>query len=219
LPLNFAVVAQNLDTFARGAWMTLTVSLIAIAIGMCAGLALSFTLLSKRRLASRIARVYVSFFRGTPLLAQLLLAYYFLPGLIGVDLPPLVAAVGALALNTTAFQAEIYRGGLLAIAPGQLEAARILGISVWQARRRILVPQVMRLVLPSLINETISIVKNSSLVSVIAVTELLRVSQGLVAVTFRPTEIYITAAATYLVMNLALAQLGRLSERRLSRHV
>ena len=219
MPLHFAVVAQNLDSFARGAWMTVLVSLIAIAIGMCGGITLSFILLSKRSLASRIARIYVSFFRGTPLLAQLLLAYSFPPGLIGIDLPPLVAAIGALALNTTAFQAEIYRGGLLAVAPGQIEAARILGITVWQARRRIVIPQMMRIVLPSLVNETISIVKNSSLVSVIAVTELLRVSQGLVAVTFRPAEIYIAAAAIYLAVNLALAQLGRLSERRLSRHL
>jgi polar amino acid transport system permease protein len=130
-----------------------------------------------------------------------------------------VAAIGALALNTTAFQAEIYRGGLLAIPPGQFEGARILGITVWQARRRVLIPQMMRLVLPSLLNETISIVKNSSLVSVIAVTELLRVSQGLVAVSFRPTEIYLAAAAIYLTINLVLAQLGRISERHLSRHV
>jgi polar amino acid transport system permease protein len=219
LPLHFDVIARNLGTFASGAWMTLLISLVSIAIGMCGGIILGFILLSKRTVPRRIARIYVSFFRGTPLLAQLLLAYYFLPGLIGIDLPPLAAAIGALALNTTAFQAEIYRGGLLAIARGQLEAARILGLTVWQARRRILIPQVMRLVLPSLINETISIVKNSSLVSVIAVTELLRVSQGLVAATFRPTEIYLAAAAIYLVMNLVLAQLGRISERRLSRHV
>ncbi len=199
--------------------MTLFVSLVSIVIGMGGGIALSFILLSKHDVPRHIGRAYVSFFRGTPLLGQLLLAYYFLPGLIGIDLPPLVAAIGALALNTMAFQAEIYRGGLLAIAPGQFEAARILGISVWQARRRILIPQMMRLVLPSLINEAISIVKNSSLVSVIAVTELLRVSQGLVAVTFRPTEIYLAAAGIYLLMNLLLAQLGRISEQRLSRHV
>jgi His/Glu/Gln/Arg/opine family amino acid ABC transporter permease subunit len=219
LPLNFDAVVENLGVLASGAWMTLFVSLVSIVIGMGGGIALSFILLSKHDVPRHIGRAYVSFFRGTPLLGQLLLAYYFLPGLIGIDLPPLVAAIGALALNTMAFQAEIYRGGLLAIAPGQFEAARILGISVWQARRRILIPQMMRLVLPSLINEAISIVKNSSLVSVIAVTELLRVSQGLVAVTFRPTEIYLAAAGIYLLMNLLLAQLGRISEQRLSRHV
>jgi polar amino acid transport system permease protein len=219
LHLNFDAVVGNVDALARGAWMTLLVSLLSIAIGMCGGLTLSFILLSKRAIPRQIGRTYISFFRGTPLLGQLLLAYYFLPGIIGVDLPPLAAAIGALALNTTAFQAEIYRGGLLAIAPGQFEAARILGITVWQARRRILIPQMMRLVLPSLLNETISIVKSSSLVSVIAVTELLRVSQGLVAVTFRPTEIYLAAAAVYLLINLMLAQLGRISERHLSRHV
>ncbi len=219
MPLHFEVVVRNLGALASGARMTLLVSLVSIALGMGGGIALSFVLLSKRVVPRRIGRAYVSFFRGTPLLGQLLLAYYVLPGIIGVDLPPLAAAIGALALNTTAFQAEIYRGGLLAIAPGQFEAARILGITVWQARRRVLIPQMMRLVLPSLLNETISIVKNSSLVSVIAVTELLRVSQGLVAVTFRPAEIYLAAAAIYLLMNLVLAQLGRISERRLSRHI
>ena len=91
--------------------MTLFVSLVSIVIGMGGGIALSFILLSKHDVPRHIGRAYVSFFRGTPLLGQLLLAYYFLPGLIGIDLPPLVAAIGALALNTMAFQAEIYRGG------------------------------------------------------------------------------------------------------------
>ena len=122
-------------------------------------------------------------------------------------------------MNTTAFQAEIYRGGFLTLPPGQFEAARILGITPWQARRRVLIPQMMRLVLPSLTNETISILKSSSLVSVVAVTELMRVSQEIVAVDFRPMEIYLAAALIYFVMNHVLAGLGRVLEYRLGRYL
>ena len=213
------VILANLRPLLAGAWMTLFVSFLAIGIGIVGGLALCFALLSKRRVLRAAARAYVSFFRGTPLLGQLLMAYYFLPPLIGLDLPPLVAAIGALALNTSAFQAEIYRGAALALPAGQIEAARVLGISTWQTRRTIVIPQMMRLALPSLINETISILKNSSLISVIAVTDLIRVSQQIVAVSFRPTEIYVAAAFLYLGMTLMLAAAGRTAERRLGKHV
>ena len=122
-------------------------------------------------------------------------------------------------MNTTAFKAEIYRGGFLAIPQGQFEAARVLGISPWQARRVILIPQMMRLVLPSLTNETISILKGSSLVSVVAVTELMRVSEQVVAVDFRAIEAYLAAAVIYFGMNYLLAWSGKLLEWRLGRYV
>ncbi len=132
-------------------------------------------------------------------------------------MPPLVSAVGTLALNTSAFQAEIYRGGFLALPRGQFEAARMLGIGVWQARRAILIPQVMRLVLPPLTNEATSILKSSSLVSVVAVTELMRVSEQAVSITFRATEFYITAAVLYLALTSLIAWIGRWFELRLAR--
>ncbi len=130
---------------------------------------------------------------------------------------PILVAILALTLNTVAFQAEIFRGGLLAIPPGQLEAARMVGIRKWAARQHILVPQILRLVIPSLVNETISILKNSSLVSVIAVTELMRVSQQIVATTYRSFEIYIAAAIIYIVINFLLSLVGRMAEQRLAR--
>ncbi|RUX43816.1 ABC transporter permease subunit [Mesorhizobium sp. M7A.F.Ca.US.014.04.1.1] len=141
---------------------------------------------------------------------------YLLP-LNGINVAPILAAIIALTLNTIAFQAEIFRGGLLAIPRGQLEAARMVGIRKWAARQHILVPQILRLVIPSLVNETISILKNSSLVSVIAVTELMRVSQQIVATTYRPFEIYIAAAIIYIVINFLLSLLGRMAEQRLAR--
>jgi polar amino acid transport system permease protein len=219
MALDFTDVLHNFEPLLTGARMTLLVSFASIGLGVGGGLTLCFIVMSRSRLSRRLGTAYISFFRGTPLLVQLLLAFYLLPPLLHIDVPPIAAAIGALAMNTTAFQAEIYRGGLLALPPGQFEAARILGIGPWQARRRILIPQMMRLVLPSLTNETISILKGSSLVSVVAVTELMRVSEQIVAVDFRPIEVYLAAALIYFVMNYVLAGLGSVLERRLGRYV
>lgn len=201
-----------------GAGITVLVSGVAIVLGMPLGLVLCFGLTSSHAWVRHLSRLYQSVWRGTPILVQLLIIYYLLP-FLGLDVPPVLAAIIALTLNTVAFQAEIFRGGLLAIARGQMEAARMVGIRKWTARRHVLVPQIFRLVIPSLVNETISILKNSSLVSVIAVTELMRVSQQIVATTYRPFEIYIAAAVIYIAVNFLLSLLGRAAEQRLARGV
>ncbi|MHA6646362.1 amino acid ABC transporter permease [Mesorhizobium sp. A623] len=211
-----ALIQNSLPIMLWGAGMTILVSGVAIILGMPLGLVLCFGVTSKKTWLRRFSRIYQSMWRGTPILVQLLIIYYLLP-LIGINVAPILAAIIALTLNTIAFQAEIFRGGLLAIPPGQLEAARMVGIRKWAARQHILVPQILRLVIPSLVNETISILKNSSLVSVIAVTELMRVSQQIVATTYRPFEIYITAAIIYIVINFLLSLIGRMAEQRLAR--
>jgi polar amino acid transport system permease protein len=218
MSLNFTGILSNLKPLLWGTSMTLIVSSSAIAIGVLGGLALCFAIVSKSPVARALGGAYISSFRGTPMLVQLLLAYYLLPPVLHINVPPLVAAIGAISMNTSAFQAEIYRGGLMAIAPGQLEAARILGISRLQAQRVILIPQMMRLVLPSLTNEAISILKASSLVSVIAVTDLMRVSEDIVAVDFRTTETYVSVALIYLLLNTIIARLGRILEIRLGHY-
>jgi polar amino acid transport system permease protein len=217
--LDFTEVLPYAWPLLIGAGMTLVVSGAAIVLGMAGGLFLSIGALTGHPVTRRLIAAYISFFRGTPLLVQLLISFYFLPALLGINVPPLVSAVGTLALNTSAFQAEIYRGGFLALPHGQFEAARMLGIGVWQARRRILIPQVMRLVLPPLTNEATSILKSSSLVSVVAVTELMRVSEQAVSITFRATEFYVTAALIYLVLTSLLAWIGKRFELQLARSV
>ena len=193
--------------------MTAGISAVSIAAGMILGLGLSFGLISPNRLIRRASVVYRSVWRGTPILVQLLIVFYLLPT-IGLDVPSIAAALIALTMNTAAFQAEIFRGGLLSIPSGQAEAARMLGIGILAIKVRILIPQMMRLVLPALINETISILKNSSLISVIAVTELMRTGQHVVSVTYRPLEVYTIVAAIYLAMNLVLARAGAYFEGR-----
>jgi polar amino acid transport system permease protein len=209
------ILVENYGVLLGGAATTIAVSGLSIAIGVVLGLALAFGLLSRRRSLAAACGLYRSFWRGTPILVQLLIVFYMLPQ-AGLEVSPIVAAVIALALNTTAFQAEIYRAGLMAIPQGEIEAARMLGIGKWAIRRRILIPQVFRLVLPPLVNEAIIIVKNSSLVSVIAVTELMRRSQQIASTTFKPLETYLLAGAIYLAINLALAHAGARMERRLA---
>lgn len=213
---TLALIQHNLPMMLWGTGVTILVSGVAIVLGMPLGLVLCFGLTSSRPWLCRVSRIYQSVWRGTPILVQLLIIYYLLP-LIGINVASILAAIIALTLNTIAFQAEIFRGGLLAIPPGQIEAARMVGIRKWSARIHILIPQIFRLVIPSLVNETVSILKNSSLVSVIAVTELMRVSQQIVATTYRPFEIYITAATIYIVINLLLSLFGRAAEQRLAR--
>ena len=183
---------------------------------MLLGLVLAFMLLSKRTTFRTIAGVYRSFWRGTPLLVQLFIVFFLLPK-IGVDVSPVMAAIIALTMNTAAFQAEIYRGGLMTIPKGQIEAARMLGIRTVALRQRILIPQMLQLVMPSLTNETISILKNSSLISVIAVTELMRTSQQIAAVNFRPLETYLVAGVIYILLNACLAWAGTQFERKLAK--
>ena len=168
---------------------------------------------SRNRGCVAFARVYVSFFRGTPMLAQLLLLFY-LPAGLGLDVPALVAAGLALAMNTAAYQSQILCSGFAAIPAGQLEAAAVFSISRWRMLLHIQLPQVLRLTLPALISELIDVIKVSAVVSVISITDLMRVSQQLVSQTYRPLEVYLVAALFYLALTSLLALLGRELERR-----
>jgi His/Glu/Gln/Arg/opine family amino acid ABC transporter permease subunit len=212
------VLHNNLGALLWGAEMTIMVSGAAVLLGVPFGLLLCFGIVSRSRALRRISIAYQSLWRGTPILVQLLIIFYLLP-LAGINVPSIIAAILALTMNTTAFQAEIFRGGYLAIPSGQMEAARMVGIRKSAATVHILVPQMFRLVIPSLVNETISILKNSSLVSVIAVTELMRVSQQIVAATYRPFQIYIVAGTIYVIMNLGLSVLGRAAELQLRQRI
>ncbi len=209
------LIVKYAPSLFQGIVMTAFVSGAAILLGAVPALGLAFGLLSKSRFLRWASALYRSFWRGTPILVQLLIVFYLLP-LIGINVPPVLAAILALALNTTAFQAEIYRAGLSAIPNGQIEAARMLGIGTSAIRRRILVPQTIRLVLPAIVSEIVIIIKNSSLVSVIAVTEVTRVSQQMASNSFRPLESYVAAGVIYLIICFVVALAGLALERRLA---
>ncbi len=213
--MRLKVVLNALPYLLAAAGTTLWVSLLGIALGLVLGVVVCACRLSSRRLLGRIGATYVSFFRGVPLLVQLLLIYDFLP-LIGLNLPALVSAVAALGLASGAYVSEILRGALGAVPRGQAEAAESLGfpgVAIW---RRILLPQALRTALPPLFSEFILLLKASSLISVVGVAELTRVSMNIASSTYRPLEIYLACAALYLVLSSAIAFLGGRVERRLA---
>jgi L-cystine transport system permease protein len=176
--------------------------------------------ISTNRVLPKIARVYISLMRGTPLLVQIFVIYYGLPS-VGISLDPTPAGVIALSANVAAYLSESMRGAILGIDRGQWLAAYSLGLSRRQTLRYVIAPQALRIAVPSLSNSLISLVKDTSLVSVITVTELLRSAQEMIASTYQPLPLYLAAAAVYWVLCQLLEWLQHWFEKRLalpSRH-
>lgn len=211
---SFDVILHNMPFLIGAAKWTVLISLAAMAISIVLGVFVCAARISKNPVLRNVATFYISFFRGVPLLVQLLMFFYMLPH-IGLDLPAILAAILSVGLCSAAYTAEILRGALQTIPAGQSEAAHALGMPTASLWRRILVPQALRLGMPSLINELILLVKVSSLASVVGIGELTRVAQNITGQTYRPLEIYLAAAAIYFVINFGIAQLGRMAERRL----
>jgi polar amino acid transport system permease protein len=191
----------------EAALRTVAISAISIVIGFVIGMGVSAARLSTNLWLSIPARAFVSFFRGVPLLVQLLLIYNLLP-VIGVNVPSIVAAIAGLSLCTAAYQAENLRGGFASVPRGLLEAADMAGLSPTQQLRRIRAPIAFRLTLPSLVNEAILILKASSLVSVVGVVELTRMAQDLDTSLYKPIQLYAAAGLLYFIINRALAVAG-----------
>ncbi|TNC14475.1 amino acid ABC transporter permease [Methylobacterium terricola] len=163
-----------------------------------------------------VASFYVWFIRGTPTLVQVFIVYFGMPQ-IGIKLSPVVAGIIALGVSSGAYVAETIRAGLSAIPKGQFESSLALGMTRQGMMIRIILPQVLRIILPSLTNEAISAVKNTSLLSTITVVELTLFAQLMIATTFRPFDFYIAAALIYLVITSVLSQLSAFFERRYAR--
>ncbi len=207
--VNFALLVQ-------GAELTAALSAISVTAGLLLGLLICSAALSRARLLRWLASAYVSFFRGVPLLVQLLLLYNALPR-FGIDLPGIVAATIGLTLCTAAYQAENLRGGFLNVPAGLIEAGRMVGLTARQITLRIRGPLALRLTLPSVVNEAILILKASSLVSVVGVADLTRTAQNIASSDYRPIETFSTAGALYLVLNLLVGGAGEGLARLLGR--
>jgi His/Glu/Gln/Arg/opine family amino acid ABC transporter permease subunit len=211
LELRHAVEA--LPFLLQGALVTLETSLLAVALGVLVGTALTVLRQTGLRPVEWACQAYMSLMRGTPLFIQILMVYYVLPA-AGLDIPRFAAGVVALSLNSGAYVTEILRGGLSAIRRGQIDAARAVGMPRWRIWRHILLPQTFVLVLPPLTVEFTSLLKASALLSVIAVIELTRTAQQIIAATFRPIEIWLATGALYFVMCSMLSVGARWLERR-----
>ena len=203
-----------------GAGVTLGLFFITLALSLPLGLALALARLSRFAALRHAVSGFIWLMRGTPLMLQLLFVYYALPfvPVIGVRLPDYPAAVVAFTLNYAAYFAEILRAGIQSIDRGQYEGAKALGMSYAQTMRRIVMPQVWRGSLPPLANETITLVKDTSLIYVLALNDLLRAARGIVQRDFSITP-FIVAAAFYLLMTLVLTWVFQRLERQQNAHV
>ncbi len=198
-----------------GILATFEVTVLSIIFALVLGLLTGLGRISRIKIVSRIATVYVEVIRGIPLLVQLFYIYYAMGKIVQV--PRLVAAVTAMTICYGAYLGEIFRAGIQAVPKGQMEAALALGMSRWQAMRRIILPQTIKIVLPPVGNEFIALLKDSSLVSILAVADLLRRGREYASKTFYYFETYTVVALVYLVMTLFFSKLVSLMEERLNR--
>jgi len=205
----------NLKFLLSGLQYTLYLSATAIVISMTVGLLVALPGLSSNRALRTASRTYVELVRAVPLLVLILWVFYGLPQLTGFTLTVFWAGVLALALSDSAFQAEIFRGGIQSISRGQYEAAYSVSLNYRDTMRYVILPQALRRILPALGNQLVYMLKMSSLVSVIGMQELTRKANELVVVEYRPLEIYTVLMLEYLVLILIVSQAVRWLERRL----
>ncbi|WMN55488.1 amino acid ABC transporter permease [Vibrio fluvialis] len=207
---------RNLKFLVAGFGDTLSISLLSMVLAMLIGLVIALPALSHYRSLRRANRVYVEVVRAIPVLVLLLWVYYGLPALFDLSLNHFTAGVIALSLAESAFMAEVFRGGIQAIARGQHEAAEALGLNHWQKMRLVILPQALRQILPPLGNQFIYILKMSSLVSVIGLSDLTRRANELVVTEYLPLEIYTFLVLEYLVLILLVSQGVRSLEKKLA---
>ncbi|RKP58209.1 ABC transporter permease subunit [Cohnella endophytica] len=217
LNIDFGVLNGYVPYILKGVYVTLLFTLVSALLGLCWGTVLSLFKISGVLPLQWFATAYTSVFRGTPLLVQLTIIYYATPQLFNFDIPALLAAGLAFGLNSAAYLSETIRGGIMAVDKGQREASIALGIPYRKMMARIIFPQALRHILPALVNEFVALLKESSLVSVIGVSELMRRADVVRASTFRAFEALLFVAAIYYVLVLVLTSLARMLERRLRR--
>jgi His/Glu/Gln/Arg/opine family amino acid ABC transporter permease subunit len=216
MELDFGPVLASAPFLARGLLITLQVTLVSMGLALVLGLAVGLLRLAPFAPIRALAVAYIDFFRGLPQLVFLIWMYFGASVAFGLRLSPLAAAIACLAIQEAAHLAEIYRAGLGSIPRGQKEAAASLGLSAVQTFRHVLLPQALRVALPAMGNDFIAMLKGSSLVSILGVQELMRVSQARANYFFRPFEFLTTAAVIYVILALGLGRLVAAAERKVA---
>lgn len=214
--MKFDIIIDNFPFILKGALLTFEISILAFL----GGLVLSIIIGSIREnknipvIINRIINIYIDIFRGTPLLIQLFFIYYGLPS-IGINLDGFTAGILGLSLNSAAYMTEIIRSGIMAVEVGQIEAAKVLGYKKGQILFYVVYPQAIRIILPTLMNSFSTILKESSLVSVLAITELTRSGQLIYTRTYRAFEIYLVLGFLYFIMTYAVSIISKKLEKKI----
>jgi len=199
----------------QGAMYTVLFAAVSMVLGLILGFSVAVVRVTKVPVVSQIAAVYVSAFRGTPLLVQIFVLYYGLPS-VGIEFTPVTAGILALTLNVAAYLSESMRGTILGIDKGQWEAGLSVGLTWGQTLWNIITPQALRLAVPSLSNSLISLIKDTSLISVITVTELMLATKEVIAETFQPLPLYLAAAGIYWLLSALFERVQKALENRLT---
>ncbi|EJO5346674.1 amino acid ABC transporter permease [Clostridium botulinum] len=222
--MDFSFLTNYYSFFISGAKYTIILAFFTVVIGTILGLLLSLMKLSKNKILKYIAVSYIEFIRGTPVLVQLYIIYYGLPTIgirfpevpmLGSNFPDFSAGILALSINSAAYVAEIIRAGIQAVDKGQMEAARSLGMPESMAMKNVIIPQAFKNILPALGNEFITIIKESSIVSIIGIHELMYNADTVRGNIFRPFEPLIVAALMYFIITFTLSKLLGVAERRM----
>ena len=215
---DFAALKPYWGLIWQGLLVTLFYTVITVTAGLLIGLTVGILRTTAPRWVAVPLRLYIEIFRCTPLLVQLVWMYYALPVLIGVDMSPAMACFVALSLYAGSFYAEIFRGGIEAVDVGQWEAGRAIGMRRGKIFRRIVLPQATQVMIPSFINQTIMQLKNTSLVSVVAVGDLLYQGSVITATSYKPLEVYTIIAAIYFAVLFPLTLVADQIEQRMGAH-
>ena len=214
---DFSVVWPSVPYILKGIGVTLQIVAGATVIGIVLGILLSLCKIGNIAPLRWLANFYTSIFRGTPLVLQLMLIYYAFPQMTGIIIDPMPAAIIAFGLNSAAYISEIIRAGINAVDKGQMEAAKALGIPYSKMMKDIILPQAMKNILPSLMNEFITLNKESAIVTVVGALDIMRRAYVVGGDTYRYLEPLLVAGAIYYVMTLVLTFLGAMLEKRMRR--
>ena len=218
------IFSQYYQYFLRGTKTTILVAAVTVLLGCLLGGVIALLRLSRNKLLSGFAKLYISVIRGTPMLVQLYIVYYqldFLPyppgSIFGVDLDRIIPCVIALAMNSASYIAEIIRSGIQAVDPGQMEAARSCGMNAAQAMRYVVMPQAVKNILPAIGNEFVTMVKETAIIQYLGISDLMYNNSIVVTRTYTPLPCYYISAIIYLLLNIILGRGMNIFERRLKR--
>jgi His/Glu/Gln/Arg/opine family amino acid ABC transporter permease subunit len=215
---KFGLVFEHLDFLLRGAWVTIQVSVVSMLVALVLGLLVAFVRLSPWWILRALASLYIDILRSTPLLAQLVWVFFALPILTGYALSPFVASTIALSVYTSAYLAEIFRAGILSISTGQRHAGAALGMTPTQVMRRVVLPQGIVHVLPPLGSQLINLFKDSALVSLVSLQDLMWSGQSLASITLRTVEVLTVVALIYMVLTIPQAMFVNFLHARFGQH-
>jgi len=210
------LLKDSFPSLLSGLGVTIEIAVISLILAVVLGIILGIFSISSSKILKGIATVYIYIVRGTPLMIQALFLFFGVGQAFGIRFDPMVAAIITLTINASAYMAEIFRGGIQAIDNGQMEAARSLGLSYSKTMRKVILPQAVKIMIPSILNQFIVTLKDTSILSVISIRELTATGQIIIARNFKALQMYAIVACMYFILITALTLVSSYIERKIS---